>query len=215
MASTKNVLADLELSRLHDDHAGLRRKLGRLRQIYSRVSAEESQKCSQSLKELIHIFFQVVTFVNKADKNFVNLTQQNVGVKTILRSVGLERRVNNKIAQKTEQVKAHIAQLEESFSKSQDTLNGSIASVQELNFDLIDFSHSSVERTRTKAAKLHDQLSDKNNGLALELSSFQTSHKILHEDFELAGEEARAIEDLRTTAEQASTTSTAVSQVLL
>lgn len=135
---------DLQTLRIHMTRLG--KQYESKQQECKRLHTYHGNKCAASLQDSMKRLFEVIVYVRKADKNLIDWHYRSDRLKTVLRTVGLDKRTHVVIEKKTQKLQAKVQRVEEKFDKTGLVFDGGLQEAKRMKSDFLEFSTGNVEK---------------------------------------------------------------------
>lgn len=180
MALVSWTSIDSRLAALQQECTSLENELSRIQMNYNSLRREHEQKCAEALMQALSSLVKVVKYVNRTDKALIFWVEKKDAVKVALQWIGIDRRTQTIVRQKTVAIKARVSEVETRFNMSSQAFKNSLSVVQSMNTELTQYSLTSIGHAQKEIASFSREL----DGKIVQVNRAITQLKVQSQDVE-------------------------------
>ena len=156
VAHSEDTVHDEPFQSLYRRFKSLEIELNTLQTEYQKVSTHHGQQLMLSLGVSMTSLFEVISYVNKADKALVEWHYRSKHLKGALRLVGLDRRTHILIEKKNQKLKKKVSAVEQRCSEASGNLGSGVEATSRLRQEFVTFSVNTVGKVSQEAVQTRD-----------------------------------------------------------
>ena len=156
VAQSERSINDESFQILYNRFKLLETELNTMQNDYQMIYSFHGQQCVLSLRNSVKSFFEVIKYVNKADKALIDLHYRSIHLKGALRLVGMDRRTHVLIEKKTQKLKQKVSVVKDRYSEASGVFEDGVEATTRLRKEFVTFSAKSVGEVSKEAIQTRD-----------------------------------------------------------